>query len=195
MKRQCYYNDSTNIWFFCWWRVFRAYLWLTTVTNAFQQRHWPLSPSKGRNCESSLYTGVSQIANINVIVLCTLLPVVLFIKKKKNKIAVRLVTRIVNGSIYRDSNGILPSFNEFNDIQNTKVGEVKTIYNVVMRLKHVNQKFLGDLAQCWYDHKDEFEEVTADFDLSNHQRFPFLHNILCKDAHSFYHKVVEYTAT
>lgn len=60
-----------------------------------------------------------------------------------------------------------------------------------MRLKGPEQKCSGDLAQCWQDYRDEYEQIAEDYNLTTKQRFQLIHNVLCKDAHCFFLDMVK----
>lgn len=62
----------------------------------------------------------------------------------------------------------------------------KAAHNVAMRLKDYEQKFSGDLGQCWQDFVDNYEQISEDYNLNEEQKLQYLHNLMSKDAHRFY---------
>lgn len=106
----------------------------------------------------------------------------IFVDKQENENAIELARRILNGTIYSPNN-LRPNPEQSSEAQDT---QKKMAHNVAMRLKDSDQKFSGDLAECWEDFKDEYEQICEDYNLTEEQRFKYLHNLLRKDAHRFF---------
>lgn len=71
----------------------------------------------------------------------------------------------------------------------------KAAHNVEMGLKNNDQKFSGDLIQCWQDFVDNYEQVAENYDYSEKQNLKYLHNLLSKDAHRYYLEKVKPNVT
>lgn len=106
----------------------------------------------------------------------------IFADEDENEVAIELARRILNGNIYLNG-AARPEPIQQTDSQDTMK---KTAHNVAMRLKDADQKFSGDLSECWEDYKDEYEQISEDYNLSDEQKLKYLHNLLRKDAHRFY---------
>lgn len=106
----------------------------------------------------------------------------IFVNDDENEIAVELARKILNGNIYLNT-PIRPEPTTSSDPEDSNK---KTAHNIAMRLRDAEQKFSGDLSECWEDYQDEYEQISEDYNLSNEQKFKYLHNFLRKDAHRFY---------
>lgn len=58
----------------------------------------------------------------------------------------------------------------------------KVAHNIAMRFKDAENKFSGDLGECWQEFVDEYRQVTNDYALTEEQKLHYIHNILSKDA-------------
>lgn len=104
----------------------------------------------------------------------------IYTDEEENEAAIELAKRILSGKIQTPipaRQNPNPSYEDMGK---------KIAHNVAMRLKDSDQKFSGDLAECWEDFKDEYDQIAEDYDLDDDQRFRYLHNLLRKDAHRFY---------
>lgn len=73
--------------------------------------------------------------------------------------------------------------------------EGRISHNVAMRLKNMEQKFSGDLGECWQKYVDAYNQIARDYKLNPSQNLQYLHNTLSKDAQRFYIDRVEQYAT
>lgn len=55
-----------------------------------------------------------------------------------------------------------------------------------MRLKDVKVDFSGDLAQCWQEDKDKYDQISKYYRLNDEQKLRYLHKRFYKDAHRFF---------
>lgn len=62
----------------------------------------------------------------------------------------------------------------------------KLAHNIAMRFKDGENKFGGDIGECWQEFADEYRQVANDYGLTEEQKFQYLHNILKKDAQRYY---------
>lgn len=54
-----------------------------------------------------------------------------------------------------------------------------------MRLKDTVQKQSSNIAGYWADGKDEYEQISEKYFLTNEQKLQYLHNLLSRNEHSF----------
>lgn len=71
----------------------------------------------------------------------------------------------------------------------------KTFHNVAMRLEDAERNFFADLAQCWQDYKDEYNQISEDNRPSGERNLGFLHNLPCKHFHRFFLESVKLRET
>lgn len=72
----------------------------------------------------------------------------------------------------------------------------RTAHNIAMRFRDSSSKFSGNLGEAWMEYVAEYQQVARDYDLSQEQRFQFMHNILSGDAKRFYlDKVQSYASS
>ncbi|KAK1864449.1 hypothetical protein I4F81_006995 [Pyropia yezoensis] len=64
-----------------------------------------------------------------------------------------------------------------------------------MRFRDASSKFSGNLREAWMEYVAEYQQVGRDYDLSQEQRFQYMHNILSGDAKRFYLDKVQSYAT
>ncbi|KAK1863391.1 hypothetical protein I4F81_005947 [Pyropia yezoensis] len=64
-----------------------------------------------------------------------------------------------------------------------------------MRFRGASSKFSGNLGEPWMEYVAEYQQVARDYDLSQEQRFQYMHNILSGDAKRFYLDRVQSYAT
>eukprot|EP00170_Pyropia_yezoensis_P002975 contig_12489_g2982 len=76
-----------------------------------------------------------------------------------------------------------PSPNRLEDA--TPAASDRTAHNIAMRFRHSSSKFSGNLGKAWMKFVAEHQQVARDYDLSQEQRFQFMHNILSGDAKRF----------
>lgn len=111
----------------------------------------------------------------------------IYTNTEENEIAIERAKRILNGTIYREGTSTQQHENKNNFTGNAE----KTGQNIAMWLKDSEQNFSGNLARCWQDYKDEYEQISDDYGLREEQRLRYLHNLLCKDVHRFYLETVK----
>lgn len=71
----------------------------------------------------------------------------------------------------------------------------RTAHNIAMRFRDASSKFSGNLGEAWMEYVAEYQQVARDYDLSQEQRFQYMHNILSGDAKRFYLDKVQSYAT
>lgn len=74
------------------------------------------------------------------------------------------------------------------------INEARTAHNVARRLNDNENKFSGDLAQCWQDFADNYSQIASDYNLTDEHKLKYFHNLLTKDAHRFYVDTVKSAA-
>lgn len=62
----------------------------------------------------------------------------------------------------------------------------RTAHNIAMRFRDPASKFSGNLGEAWMEYVAEYQQVARDYDLSQEQRFQYMHNIMSGDAKRFY---------
>lgn len=119
----------------------------------------------------------------------------IFADKDENESALELCRKIVSGTLHQGTHEILVMTNAKTDDDYIRDGnEEKTPHNIAMRLKDNKNKFSGDLLQFWQDFKDDYDQISGDYNLNLDQYFCYLHCLLCKDTHRFYLDFVKPTA-
>lgn len=68
-------------------------------------------------------------------------------------------------------------------------------HNVAMRLKHNENKFSGDLGECWMEFVDEYLQISRDYSLTPIQKLQYMHNLLRGDAKRYFLDRVDGYAT
>lgn len=71
----------------------------------------------------------------------------------------------------------------------------RTAHNIPKRFRDASSKFSGSLGEAWTECVTEHQQVARDYDLSQNQRFQYMHNILSGDAKRFYLDKVQSYAT
>lgn len=71
----------------------------------------------------------------------------------------------------------------------------RTSHNIAMRFRDPTSKFSGSLGEAWMEYVVESQQVARDYDLSQEQRFQYMHNIMSGYAKRFFLDKVQSYAT
>lgn len=91
----------------------------------------------------------------------------IFSEAEKEKIALKIGELVFSAGNVSDRHSVGTS--EIAQSSRNQYGEEKVAHNVAMRRKDAEQKFSGDLGQCWQDYIDDYDQIVLDYRLTQDQ--------------------------